>query len=162
VSELEDKLAALETAEAVFSQNSIPYALVGGLAVGLRSGVPRATLDSDFAISSAVDRVWVSERFVALGFQVKGQFAHSIHLLHASGELVRLIFDPGFDPMIERAEVLALGDIDLKVVTREDLLAMKRRAAEDPERARSKSLRDQADLVLLEGEEGPESVVDGW
>jgi hypothetical protein len=83
-------------------------------------------------------------------------------LLHASGELVRLIFDPGFDPMIERAELLALGDIALKVVTREDLLAMKRRAADDPERARSKSLRDQADLVLLEGDEGPESVVDGW
>jgi hypothetical protein len=162
VSELEDKLAALETAEAVFSQNSIPYALVGGLAVGLRSGVPRATLDSDFAISTAVDRVWVSERFVALGFQIKGHFSHTVHLLHASGELVRLIFDPGFDPMIERAELLPLGDIALKVVTREDLLAMKRRAAEDPGRARSKSLRDQADLVLLEGDEGPESVVDGW
>jgi hypothetical protein len=162
VSELEDKLAALETAEAVFSQNSIPYALVGGLAVGLRSGVPRATLDSDFAIATAVDRSWVTDRFVAVGFQVKGRFAHTVHLLHASGELVRLIFDPGFDPMIERAELLALGDIALKVVTREDLLAMKRRAADDPERARSKSLRDQADLVLLEGDEGPESVVDGW
>jgi hypothetical protein len=162
VSELEDKLAALETAEAVFSQNSIPYALVGGLAVGLRSGVPRATLDSDFAISTAIDRGWLSDRFVAVGFQVKGRFAHTVHLLHASGELVRLIFDPGFDPMIERAELLPLGDIALKVVTRDDLLAMKRRAADDPERARSKSLRDQADLILLEGDEGPESVVDGW
>lgn len=152
VSELEDKLPALEQAEAVFSQTRVPYALIGGLAVGIRSGVPRATLDCDFAVATSVDREWLSARFVAVGFQLKGRAAHTVHFLHGSGEPVRLIFDAGFDPMIERAELLQLGDIELRVVTRDDLLAMKRRAADDPERCRSKSLRDQADVVLLEGD----------
>jgi len=160
VSELEDKLAALESAEAVFSQNELPYALIGGLAVAVRSGVPRATLDSDFAVPSSVDRAWLSDRFAAVGFQLKGRFPHTLHLLHGSGEPLRLVFDPEFDAMIERAELLQLGDIDLKVVTRDDLLAMKRRAAADPERCRSKSLRDQADVVLLEGD--TREAVEGW
>ena len=152
MSELEDKLAALEAVEAVFSQNRVPYALVGGLAVGIRSGVPRATLDSDFAIPTSVDRDWLTDRFTTAGFQVKGRYTHSTHLLHGSGEPVHLIFDAGFDAMIERAELLPLGDFEVRVVTHEDLLAMKRRAASDPERCRSKSLRDQADVILLEGD----------
>jgi hypothetical protein len=152
VADLEDKLAALEAAVAVFSSNSIPYALIGGLAVGIRSAVPRATLDSDFAIATSVDRSWLAERLGAVGFQFKGRALHSIHLLHGSGEPVRLLFDPGFDPMIERAELLCLGDVELRVVTRDDLIAMKRRALEDPQRCRSKALRDQADVVVLEGD----------
>jgi hypothetical protein len=159
VSEFEDKLAALESAEAVFTQAGAPYALIGGLAVGIRSGVARATLDSDFAVSTRADRASLRDRFVAAGFQVKGQFPHTLHLLHESGEPVRLAFDPGFDEMIERAELLRLGDVDLRVVTTEDLLAMKRRAATAPDRCRSKALRDQADVVLLEDDFRE---TDGW
>ncbi len=159
--QLEDKLAALDAAEAVFAQNAVPYALIGGLAVGLRSGAPRATIDSDFAIASSVDRDWLCERLAAVGFQTKGRFRHTVHLLHGSGESVILAFDALFDPMIERAEQLPLGDIELRVVTTADLLAMKRRAAADPERSRSKSLRDQADIVMLEGDIPPDSTM-GW
>jgi hypothetical protein len=73
---------------------------------------------------------------------------------------VQLAFDPEFDPMIARAETIRVGALDLAVVTREDLLAMKRRAAADPGRRRSKALRDQADVALLEGDvPGPD---EGW
>jgi hypothetical protein len=37
-------------------------------------------------------------------------------------------------------------------VTRDDLVAMKERAAADPTRRKSKRLRDQADIALLLGD----------
>jgi hypothetical protein len=46
------------------------------------------------------------------------------------------------------------------VVTTEDLIAMKERAANDPARRRSKALRDLADAALLRGDvPDPE---EGW
>jgi hypothetical protein len=54
--------------------------------------------------------------------------------------------------MVVRAEPIQWGDVTVHVVTRDDLLQMKRRAAADPARRRSKALRDQADIALLEGD----------
>lgn len=46
------------------------------------------------------------------------------------------------------------------MVTTDDLIEMKRRSAGDPARRRSKALRDQADIALLEGDvPGPD---EGW
>lgn len=147
-----DKLAAIRAAAAAFAENGVVYALIGGVAVGLRSGVPRATLDVDFAVPSSVDRAWLIERLGASGFRRTGSFPHSINFEHESGEPVQIAFDPGFDPMIARAETMQLDDLELRVVTTSDLIAMKRRAAADPARRRSKALRDQADIALLEGD----------
>ena len=155
-----DKLGAITSAAAVFSEGGIAYALIGGLAVSVRSGVPRATLDVDFAISTQVDRSWLSERLAQRGFRQTGEFAHSVNFEHESGEPVPLAFDAAFDPMIDRAEALRFGDLELRVVTKEDLIAMKRRAASDPWRRRSKALRDLADIALLE-EDAP-SPDEGW
>ena len=152
VSDLPDKLGAMTAAATVFSENGVAFALIGGLAVGIRSGVPRATLDVDFAVPSSVDRTWLTACFVKRGFLLKGEFAHSVNFQHESGEPVQLAFDPLFDPMITRAEAARFGDLDLYVVLKDDLIAMKRRAAADPHRRRSKALRDQADIALLEGD----------
>jgi hypothetical protein len=152
VSQGADKLGAIQAAVDVFSQHGVPYALIGGMAVGVRSGVPRATLDVDFAVATRVDRRWLAGLLTGRGFQLSGEFAHSINFLHESGEPVQLAFDAGFDPMVDRAEEMAFGDLRLRVVTRDDLVAMKRRAAADPARRRSKALRDQADIALLEGD----------
>jgi predicted nucleotidyltransferase len=160
MSELPDKLRAIRETVALFSESGVAYALIGGLAVGIRSGVPRATLDVDFAIPTQRARGPLVERFRELGFQVLGEFAHSLNLRHESGEPVQLAFDPEFDPMIERAELVQLGELQLRVVTKEDLIAMKRRAAADPARRRSKALRDQADIALLEGDVADEN--EGW
>jgi hypothetical protein len=40
-----DKLGALAAASALFEAAATPYALIGVVAVGIRTGVPRATLD---------------------------------------------------------------------------------------------------------------------
>jgi hypothetical protein len=130
LSELPDKLRAIEAAANVFAENRVPYALIGGLAVGIRSGVPRATLDVDFAIATSADRKALIARFVDREFSLTGEFAHSINLKHESGEPVQLAFDANFDPMIGRAEALRFGNLTLRVVTKEDL----------------------ADIALLEGD----------
>jgi hypothetical protein len=152
VADLPDKIGAIQGAAAVLEACGVPYALIGGLAVGIRSGVPRATLDVDFAVSSTADLSWLIQEMTRRGFRLKGEFAHSINFEHDSGEPVQLAFDAGFDPMIARAERMELGALRLPVVTTEDLIAMKRRAAADPGRRRSKALRDQADIALLEGD----------
>jgi hypothetical protein len=152
VSQLPDKIGAIEAAASVFAEQGVPYALIGGLAVGLRSGVPRATLDVDFAIATSVERGPLIDRMVERGFRLMGQFPHSINFQHPSGEPVQLAFDPGFDPMIARAESIDFDGLRLPVVTTADLIEMKRRAAADPARRRSKALRDQADIALLQGD----------
>lgn len=152
VSELPDKIGAIAAAAEVFEAGAVDYALIGGLAVAVRSGVPRATLNVDFAIPTRIDRSWLAQQFGARAFKLTGEFAHSLNFRHASGEPVQLAFDSGFDAMIERAEAVQLGELSLRVVTKADLIAMKRRAAADPARRRSKALRDLADVALLEGD----------
>jgi hypothetical protein len=149
---LPDKMAALEAAAAVFAEHGVPYALIGGLAVGIRSGVPRATLDVDFAVITWIDRHWLRERLAERGFSARGAFAHRDNFRHSTGEPVQLAYDLTFDPMIERAEAMTFGTLVLNVVTKADLIEMERRAAADPGRRRSKALRDQADIALLEGD----------
>ncbi len=58
----------------------------------------------------------------------------------------------GFDPMIQRAERLRVAGVDVPIVRRDDLIAMKERAAADPARRRSLALRDRADVELLRGD----------
>ncbi len=152
VPDLPDKLEAIEAATGALRDAGVAHALIGGVAVGIRSGVPRATLDVDFAIATTADRDATTAALVARGFRQTGIFAHSMNFVHPSGEPVQLAFDPEFDPMIARAEAVRFGELELRVVTREDLLTMKRRAAGDPRRRRSKALRDQADIALLEGD----------
>jgi hypothetical protein len=147
-----DKLSALlDTARALDSIGA-RFALIGGVAVGLHSGVPRATVDTDLAVASTVERELVARALVGAGFRRVGAFPHSLNFRHPSGEPVQLAFDPAFDPMIERAERLEIAGVSIPIVRKQDLIAMKRRAAADPGRRRSKALRDQADVALLEGD----------
>jgi hypothetical protein len=147
-----DKLAALRAAFGALLSANVPHALIGGLAVGVRSGIPRATLDVNIAVESSANLDDLRERLVAAGFVFVGRFPHSLNFKHESGEPLQLAFDREFDAMVARAETLTLGDLVIPVVTTEDLIAMKRRSAADPARRRSKALRDQADVALLEGD----------
>jgi hypothetical protein len=160
VSELPDKIEALGAAERAFTSLGVAHALIGGLAVGVRSGVPRATLDVDYAVSSDLDRDRVALAFEREGLRRTGTFAHSTNFVHTSGEPVQLAFDARFDPIIARAEPIVFGALTIPVVTTADLITMKRLAAADPMRRRSKSLRDQADIALLEGDKPDPD--EGW
>ena len=65
---------------------------------------------------------------------------------------MRIVFDAGFEPMIQRAERLPVAGVDVPIVRKDDLIAMKERAAADPACRRSKALRDRADMELLRGD----------
>ena len=65
---------------------------------------------------------------------------------------MQLAFDAAFDAMIERAETFQVGPQSVRIVGKQDLIEMKRRAAADPARRKSKALRDQADVELLLGD----------
>lgn len=147
-----DKIAALGDVSRALHQLGIAHAVVGGVAVGIRSGVPRATVDTDVAVPSTAERTAIVAALIAAGMRMTGTFAHSINFRHRSGEPVQIVVDPEFDAMIERAELMDLAGIPVRVVTTADLIAMKERAAADPGRRRSKALRDQADVALLRGD----------
>jgi hypothetical protein len=154
------QLEALLDASTVLRESDHEHALIGGIAVGVRSQVPRATVDVDLAVHSTA----VTDRLVvvmtAAGFTHRGTFAHSINFRHASGEPVQLAMDPAFDPAIGRAELVEVGVAMVPVVSTRDLIDMKRRAAEAPGRRRSKALRDLADIALLEGDVADDD--EGW
>ncbi len=150
--EAPDKATALAEASAALDASAAPYALVGGVAVGIRSGVPRATMDTDLAVRSTVPRAEVIRALTDAGFVLRGEFAHSVNFRHRTGEPVQVVLDPAFDAMIDRADPIDVGAGRIRVVTTADLIAMKERAAADPARRRSKALRDQADVALLRGD----------
>jgi hypothetical protein len=143
---------ALVDASVVLHELHAPHALIGGLAVAVHSGQPRATLDVNLAVRSDIDRESVIAAFVRAGFALRGRFEHSVNFVQAGGEPVQLAFDSGFDPAISRAESLRIAETDVSIVRRENLIALKERAAADPRRRRSKALRDQADVELLRGD----------
>jgi len=147
-----DKIGALRDAVRALDGVGAQSAVIGGVAVGLRSGIPRATLDTDLAVISTAERATVVRALVDAGFSLRGEFVHSVNFHHPSGEPVQIVFDRQFDPMIERAEPLQLGGMTVRVVVTSDLIAMKERAAADPARRRSKALRDAADAALLRGD----------
>jgi len=152
MNESPDKLTALADTVRALDRLAAGHALVGGMAVGIRSGVPRATLDTDVAVQSTVEPRALIEALTGAGLRLTGTFPHSVNFRHPSGEPVQIVLDPEFDPMIERAEPLEVAGVRVRVVTTADLIAMKERAAADPARRPSKALRDRADIALLRGD----------
>lgn len=152
VDSLGDQLTVLVDAADAFSRAAIPCAVIGGIAVGIHSGVPRATQAIDLAVPSTVTRESVTGAFEVGGFALVGEFPHAIIVRHGNGERVRAAIDPVFDEMIDRAEEILVGGVAIRIVTAADLLAMKERAAADPGRPRSKALGDRADIELLRGD----------
>jgi hypothetical protein len=150
--ETPDKVAALLAAAQALASIQAPYALIGGVAVGIHSGTARATEDTDLAVHSSVGRPKVREALAAAGFTFRGEFRHSDNFRHHSGEPVQIVTDVSFDPMIERATRFDVAGQSIPIVTRSDLIEMKLRAAGDPACRRSKALRDQADVELLRGD----------
>jgi hypothetical protein len=147
-----DKVGALADVVRALDRLGASYAVVGGVAVGIRSGIPRATIDTDVAVRSTVRRDALVEALGEAGLLHTGTYPHSVNFRHRSGEPVQIVIAPEFDVMIDRAELLDLGGVRAPVVTTADLIAMKERAAADPARRRSKALRDQADVALLRGD----------
>lgn len=84
-----DQLAALLDLSRALSKAGIPYAVIGGVAVGIHTEAPRATVDVDVAVPSTVPRAEVARTLEAAGFVLGSEFAHSVDFRHPSGEPVQ-------------------------------------------------------------------------
>ena len=69
-----DKLAALIDTVRALETAGVRYALIGGLAVGIHTTVPRATIDVDVAAHSAAGRQVAVEALERAGFKKTGEF----------------------------------------------------------------------------------------
>lgn len=96
--EAPNKVAALVDVVRALDGLGAPHALVGGVAVGLRSGVPRATLDTNVAVRSTIARTAIVDSLTAIGLRLTGTFAHSLNFRHSSGEPVQIVIDPRSTP----------------------------------------------------------------
>src|SRR5262245_35292819 len=92
-----DKVGALGEAVSALDGIAAPHALIGGVAVGIRSGVPRATLDTNLAVATTVSRAAVIEALIRAGFTLRGEHPHTVNLRHRSNEPLQIVFDPAFD-----------------------------------------------------------------
>lgn len=155
-----DKISALRDAVGLLDTIGAPYALIGGVAVGVHSEVPRATADTDLALHTSWRGARLNDVLAGAGFTLLGDHAHSVNFKHSSGEPLQLAFDLEFDAMIGRAESFDLDGTAVRVVTKDDLIAKKRRAAADPSQRPSRALRHRADVAMLLGDVGDEH--EGW
>jgi hypothetical protein len=154
---LRDLLAALSDA-------SVPYAVVGGVAVNLH-GVPRMTYDVDLVVPATADAyARLGRALSSLGLvprlpvelsslaqpDMRRALKEERHLLaltftDPSSPLreVDVLLDPDIDAdgIVSRAELRPFGRETLRLCTRGDLLALKRHAGRP---------QDLADLALLE------------
>ena len=131
----------------ILSQEGIPYAVIGGVALQIHQREPRTTLDIDIAVRSRKDLP--REALIAAGFRETGRHEHSDNWVGPDGTPVQFTADPALAEAIRRAEQIELEDVQLRVIGRVDLLHEKLRAASDPARRRSKRLQDLADAQAL-------------
>jgi hypothetical protein len=141
------KRPALVTLARVLAATQTPYAIIGGIALQVHQAEPRTTLDIDLAVR-AFDSIPRGE-LQAAGFAPHGQFSHSENWLGPDGVPVQFTDDPLLAAAIDRAKVVQLDDVLLRVIGPVDLLHAKLRAGADPARRRSKRLQDLADAQAL-------------
>ena len=70
MAETGDKVAGLTDTSRILAGLGVAHALVGGVAVGIHSGTPRATADTDVAVLSTADRSAISRALVGAGFRL--------------------------------------------------------------------------------------------
>ncbi len=111
-----DQLAALVQAATALAGAGIPYALIGGIAVGIHSETPRATQDVDLAVPASIPRDRIQAAFTGGGFELTGEFPHNMNFQHPGGERLKVAMDQAFDEMIGRAEPLDVEGTHIMVV----------------------------------------------
>ena len=88
-------------------------------------------------------------RLRAAGFTPRGRLTHSENWVGPGDVPVQFTDDPALAPALERALLIEVGGVPLRVIGRSDLLHEKLRSGTDPARRRSKRLQDLADAQAL-------------
>jgi hypothetical protein len=144
----------------LLERERVPYALIGGVAVQLHTREPRSTRDIDLALRR-YDEI-PREALIRAGFEHTGRYLHSDNWV-APGpgpakQRTVVQFSADEQPFVEavdRASLIDVGDLRLRLVTPSDLVILKLAAAEEPQRRASKRAHDVADVLALL-EEWPE------
>ena len=148
------KEGALRSVTALLEQAGVAYALIGGVAVQMLTAEPRTTRDIDIALRTFAEVP--TGALIAAGFQHVGRFAHSDNWV-APGtgparERTPIQFaadEAAFARAVERAQVIDVGGLLVRLVSPEDLVLLKLAAAEEPARRASKRQHDLGDVLAL-------------
>src|SRR5258708_5424358 len=127
------KPALLQLAH-VLDEAGVPYAIIGGIAMQVHQEEPRTTLDIDVAVEDR--RTIPAVALAGAGFRRTGEFAHSSNWLGPGETPVQFTDDPELRQAVLRAVKLPLEDVELRILSIDDLLHAKLRAAADVARRR--------------------------
>ncbi|MFN7814349.1 MAG: nucleotidyl transferase AbiEii/AbiGii toxin family protein [Planctomycetia bacterium] len=139
----------------ILNRERVAYAVIGGVAVQLRTAEPRTTLDIDVAVPRFEDVPRAA--LEAAGFEHVGRHEHSDNwLAPGRGDAVPRVAvqfsaeDVGIAAAVAGAELTDLGDgLRMRVATPADLVVLKLAAAAEPRRRPSKRQHDIGDVVAL-------------
>lgn len=150
------QISALKKISAILKENGVRFCLTGGLAVGIHAS-PRATEDVDIIIELDKDKRSELLSKIAGEFkivQVKDisfSFADIWRLVLKNDEPEELIIldlilanSPQLKNAISNAFTVKIANFDIPVISKDDLLNMKKG---------SKRLKDQVDIESLEAED---------
>lgn len=141
------KKPALLALGRLLAEESVPYAIIGGVALQVHTPDPRTTIDIDVVVASrdAIPRDALSKA----GFRQTGTFEHSENWVSADGTPVQFTDDPALAAAVNAAGTTELDGVALRVINVVDLLHEKIRSGSDPARRRTKRLRDLTDAEEL-------------
>jgi nucleotidyltransferase DUF2204 len=123
----DELLDAMKRAAGVLQDTGIPFVLGGGLACWARGG-PKTEHDVDFMIKREDADAAVAE-FERVGYRTEQPPEGWLRKVFVDGVLVDLIFEPADGPItdatIERAELLEVAALRIRVATLEDVMTQK-------------------------------------
>lgn len=139
----------------LLNREGVAYALIGGVAIQIRTTEPRTTLDIDVAVRRFADVP--RDALLAAGFDHTGRHEHSDNWrappAGPGGVRTAVQFsaeDVGIADAVSHAELTDLADgLRMRVATPADLIVLKLAAAAEPRRRPSKRQHDLADVVAL-------------
>lgn len=145
-----DLKKALTLTVTEFEKNNIPYAIIGGFAVGAL-GIPRSTIDLDFLVSSETLHK-VESIMLALGYDKVFSSENASQYVSPFPEMGEVDFLHAFRPislkMLSEAETLPVfgKGTKVKVLKAEDIIALKLQSiSNNPDRL----AKDNSDIEEL-------------
>ena len=145
----------LRLVAALLNREGVAYALIGGVAIQIRTTEPRATLDIAVAVSQFADVPRVA--LLAAGFDHTGCHEQSDNwrapLAGPGGVRMAVQFfveNVGIADAVSHAELTDRADgLRMRVATPADLIVLNLAAAAEPRRRPGKRQHDLADVVAL-------------
>lgn len=131
----------------LLNEAGIEWALIGGLAYQIHAEEPRTTLAIDLALHlrNEIPR----EALRRAGFELTGSFAFTENWRGPGGTPVQFSDEASFGEALRTAESLEQAGVALRVINHLEFVRAKLRAGAEPQRRRTKALRDLVDLETI-------------